>query len=192
MRARRTVLNVFAALAALLLAGCYVTSKQLPASSGPVIDQQLVGTWEGLSEDGKPEGTYMHVVKQDDTKPLTFVMVDDHSWTVYELHTLKVGDRRMFAVKQIAAPAGDKPERDYIIGFYDVKGDELTISLLETSKIKALIAAHKIKGRVESGSYGKVTLTSSPEELAAFFATTDLSKLAVDKPAKAHRVSAPK
>ncbi len=192
MRARRIVLNAIAVFAALLLAGCYVTTQKLPATGGPVIDPQLIGTWQAFDEQGKAEGTYLHFIKTDEKTPLTFVMVDDHSWTVYEMTSLQVGKRQMFAVKQTVAPRGDKPEHNYIVGFYEIKGDDLSISLLDTKKVKELIAAHKIKGRVESGDYGKVTLTASPEELAALFATTDIDKLTGDKPAKAHRVSKPK
>src|SRR5258706_7314088 len=110
MRARRIVLNAIAVLAALLLAGCYVTTQKLPAGSGPVIDPQLVGGWQVVGEDGKSEGTYLHFIKRSETAPLTFVMVDDHSWTVYEMTSLHVGKRQMFAVKQTVAPRGDKPE----------------------------------------------------------------------------------
>lgn len=192
MRARRIVLNAIAVFAALLLAGCYVTTQKLPAGSGPVIDPQIIGTWQVFDEQGKSEGTFLHFIKRSETGPLTFVMVDDHGWTVYEMTSLQVGKRQMFAVKQTEVPRGDKPERNYIVGFYEIKGDELSISLLDQKKLKELIADHKIKGRVEFGDYGKVTLTASPEELAAFFATTDMDKLVTgDKPAKAHRVSKP-
>ena len=192
MRARRTMLNVIAVLGALLLAGCYVTTEKLPASTGPVVDPQLIGTWQALSEDGKPEGTYLHFIKTDEAKPLTFAMVDDHSWTAYELTSLHVGTRQMFALKQTAVPPKETAERNYIIGFYEVKGDDLSIHLLDTDKLKALVNAHKIKGTVEAGASGKIELSASPAELAAFFTTTDISKLVGDKPAKAHRISTPK
>jgi len=192
MRARRTVLNAIAALAALLLAGCYVATQKLPAGGGPVMDPQLVGTWQALNEEGKPEGLYMHFINTGEDNPLTLVMVDDHSWTVYGLTSLAVGKRKMFALKQVTVPPNEKPELNYIIGFYEAKGDDLSISLLDSTKLKDLIAAHKIKGDVEPGNYGKVTLTASPQELAAFFAATDIDKLTGEKPAKAHRVSKPK
>ncbi len=193
MRARRTMLNVLAVLGAFLLAGCYVTSEKLPASTGPVVDLQLLGTWAALGEDGKSDtSTYLHFIKTDEAKPLTFAMVDDHSWTIYELTSLRVGKRQMFALKQTSVPPKEKPEPNYIIGFYEVKGDDLSINLLDTTKLKDLIAAKKIKGRVDPGQYGKITLTASPQELAAFFTTTDIAQLVGNKPARAHRVSKPK
>jgi hypothetical protein len=191
MRASRVVFNLLIVTAAVFLSGCYVTSPKLPAGSGPIIDEQLRGTWQALDEEGKPDDTFLHFVKSDDTKPLSLVMVDDNSWTAYELRTVQVGKRRVYGLKQLATPPGEKPEPNYILGFYEVKGAELLIYLLDAKKLKALIDANKIKGTVDEGNYDKVTLGASPEELASFFASTDLKALVVDKPARAHRVSKP-
>jgi hypothetical protein len=196
MRSSRLVLNLVAlAAAAVFLSGCYVASKSLPAGE-PVIDTQLVGAWQALGDDGKPSSdmTYLHFIKDTDGTPLVVVMVDDHSANTYEMRTIKLGNKQMFALKLLTATnKSDMPEPNYILGFYQVKGDDLIFNLLDPKKLKTFLDAHKINGVAEKGDYGKVTLTGSPQELAAFFASTDPAALiGGEKPARAHRLTQPK
>jgi hypothetical protein len=194
MRSSRIVLNLVVVAAAVFLSGCYVASRNVPAGSGPVADERLVGAWEALDEDGKPakDATFLHFVKASDDGPLILVLVDNRNATNYEMRSVHIGDRTMFAVKPLSSTAKDeKAERDFILGFYDVKGDDLYLNLLDPKKLKDLIDAHQVKGKVEPGNYGKVTLSGSPQELAAFFAKVDPNSIgAGDKPAHARRIGA--
>jgi len=196
MRSSRIVLTVAVLIATTLLGGCYVASQKLPAGSGPLIDQQLIGAWETLDESGKrtSDNTYLHFVKTNDEKPLVMVMVDDHSVTTYEMHSIKIGKRQMFAVKPLSSTnSEEKPEEGFILGYYEVKGDDLYLNLLDAKKMKALVEANKVKGVAEKSDYGKVTLTGTPQELANFFANTDPAALiGGEKPARAHRISTAK
>jgi len=192
MRASRVVLNIVVLAAAILLSGCYVATQNLPAGSGPPVDDRLIGAWRALDNDGKPtsEATYLHFVKTGDTS-LTLVLVDNDALTTYDMKSIKVGSRVVFAIKPLTS---SKPveveEKNYILGFYDVKGDDLFFNLLDAKKFKVLVDTHKIKGMSGPKDYDKVTLSASPQELAAFLANTDVKALiGDDKPARAHRLA---
>lgn len=193
MRSSRIVLNIVVLAAAVFLSGCYVASKNLPAGSGPVADERLIGAWQALDEDGKPEkdATFLHFVKTADGAPLVLVLVDNHSATNYEMHSIQVGSRTVFGVKPLSSTSpSDKPENDFILGFYEVKGDDLYLQLLDTKKMEALINSGKLKGTVEPGNYGKVTLTGSSRELTDFFAKIDPASIgAGERPAHARRMN---
>jgi hypothetical protein len=192
MRSSRIVLNLVVVAAAVLLSGCYVASKNLPAGQ-EMIDQQLIGAWEAMDESGKPstDATFLHFMKSEDGQPLQMVLVDDHSATTYEMHTVSIGNKRMFAVKPLSSTnKSEQPEHNFILGYYEVKGDDVFFNLLDIKKLKALLDAGKLKGVADKGDYGKVTLTGSPQELASFFASADpASLIGGEKPAHAHRVS---
>jgi hypothetical protein len=196
MHSSRIVLNLVVLAAAVFLSGCYVATKNLPAGNGQIADERLIGAWQALDEDGKPsnDATFLHFLKPADGKPLLMVLVDDHSSTTYEMHTIAIGNKQMFAIKPLNSTSGDdKPETNYILGYYDVKGADVFFNLLDPKKLKTIVAAGKLKGIAEEKDYGKVTLTGSPQELTAFFASTDPATLiGGEKPAHARRVSQPK
>lgn len=192
MRTSRIVLNLAIVAAAVFLSGCYVTSQKLPAGALR-IDERLIGAWQALDEDGKPEkdATFLHFVKTADHSPLVLVLIDTRTATNYEMNTIQVGSRTLFAVKPLSSTApSEKPETGFILGYYDVRGDDLYLSLLDTKKVKDLIDAGKLQGTADSGNYGKVTLTGSPRDLADFFARTDPKSISAgERPAHARRVN---
>ena len=195
MRSSRIALNLIVVAAAVFLSGCYVATQNLPAGE-EFIDAKLIGAWEALDENGKrtADTTFLHFFKNDEGKPLYALIVDDHSATTYEMRSIKLGKRQIFALKPLTSTTHeDKPETNYILGFYEVKGDDLIFNLLDAKKLKALVEANKLKGVAEKSDYGKVTLTGSPQELAAFFANADTASLiGTEKPARAHRLTQPK
>ncbi len=196
MRSSRIVLNIVVVAAAIFLSGCYVATQKLPAGEDK-IDEQLIGAWQALDNEGKPtnDAAFLHFLKPgDEAKPMTMVFVDDGTTTIYEMHSIKVGKRMMFALKIMMSTqkGAESEEPDYILGFYEVKGDNLTFNLVGAKQVKALMDAGKIKGTGGKKDYDKITLTASPQELADFFANTDMSQLiGEDKPARARRVAKP-
>jgi len=195
MRSSRIVLNIVVVAAAIFLSGCYVATQKLPAGD-TAIDQQLIGAWQALNSDGSPsnDAAFLHFAKIGDDKPLIMVFVDDSSTTTYEMQSIRLGDRTMFALKILTSSQKGAPneEPNYILGFYSVKGDELTFNLIGAKQLKPFVDSGKIKGIAENKEFGKVTLTASPKELADFFAKTDMKSLiGEDKPARARRVAKP-
>lgn len=195
MRNSRIVLNFVVVAAAIFLSGCYVATQKLPAGDNS-IDERLVGAWRALDSEGKPtnDAAFLHFAKPQDAKSLVMVFVDDGTTTTYEMQSIKIGKRMMFALKILSSTqkGADAEEPNYILGFYDVRGDDLTFNLLGAKQLKPLVDAGKIKGIADKKEYGKVTLTASPQELATFFANTDPATLiGTDPPARARRVAKP-
>ncbi|MEQ1864147.1 MAG: hypothetical protein ABL996_05785 [Micropepsaceae bacterium] len=183
--------------ASVFLSGCFTVSKNLPAGTGPINDERLVGAWVGVNDDGGiPSDTaFLHFQKIDDDKPLRLVWVEDKGYQVYDLLTRRIGNKTVFAAKLIGPEEAIK-EKDmlagYFIGFYDVKGaDDVVFHLLDSEKIGKLIVSGKVKGIKPPGKYDLATLTGSPDELARFLASPDAASALAEEPARLRRVPMP-
>lgn len=197
MNFRRACSVIAAVCAALILSGCFVVSKNLPAGSGPINDDRLVGDWQGIDgDDGKPSDAYLHFQKYDPQKPLRLVWVEDKSYQVYEVTTMRIGNKNVFA-SVLTGPEEATSEKDmphgYFIGFYEVNGNEAVFHLLDAEKVGGLISRGVVKGIKPPGKYDAATLTGSPTELARFLASPEADAARADEPAKIRRLSpAPK
>jgi hypothetical protein len=182
------------AVAALVLSGCFVVSQNLPKGTGPVGDPRLVGAWRGLdSDDGKDADAFLHFLKPDRDEPLKLVWVEDRNYQLYEVHTMVIGGKNVFAAKlvgpQEALKDGEMPV-GYYLGFYEFIGtDKVTFALLDSEKIGDLIAKGRLKGTRSPGKYEMATLSGSPAELAAFLASPDAQAARMDEPATIRRLT---
>jgi len=178
----------------LVLSGCFVTSKQMPAGTGPINDDAIVGDWFGVDADtGQPEQVFIHIQKYDPAKPLRIVFVEDKKYEIYELRTTQVGNRHVFSAKILEpAEAVKESHGGAFLGYYEVKGDEADFYLLDAEKTSALIRQGKVRGLAGKEKYDIAELTGSPAELAKFFASNDGWSARVDSPAKLRRIPTPK
>jgi hypothetical protein len=100
----------------------------------------------------------------------------DDSFVVYELTTMRVGNKHMFAAMALQAWHEAEEHRKsgcYVLGFYEVRGSEAAFYLLERDKIEALISRGVVKAVEPRDRYDFVPLTGSPTELARFLASPD-------------------
>lgn len=181
------------ALAAMLfLTGCFVTSRQMPAGTGPISDEALVGDWRAVDADsGKDENVFIHIQKPDANQPLRVILVEDKEYHVYELRTTRVGARNVFSVKIIAPAESLKEGNDgSFLGYYEAKGADLRFYLLDANKVTAAIRAGKVQGRPGKEKYDFAELTGSPADLARFLASDDGWNTRVDEPALMKRLVA--
>lgn len=191
---RRAASLALVIAAALALAGCFVVAKNIPA--GPAgIDTRLVGTWRGIdTEDKKDSDAFLSFQKYDDAKPLRLVWVEDRSYQVYDLITMKIANRDVF-VATLTGPEEALKEKDMtagrFIGFYEVAGDKLRFWPLDSEKIGKLIEQGKVKGQRPPGKWEMATLTGTPQELAAFLASPDAQAARIDDPARLRRLTPP-
>lgn len=186
---------VAAIAAALALSGCFVVSQNLPAGSGPVGDPRLVGAWRGLdSDDGKDADAFLHFLKVDrDDEPLKLVWVEDRNYQLYEVHTMVIAGRNVFAAKLLgpeeALREGEMPP-GYFLGFYEFQSkDRLTFGLLDSEKIGELISKGRLKGTRKPGKWEMATLTGSPAELARFLASPEAQDARMTDPATLRRLT---
>ncbi|GAA0547950.1 hypothetical protein FHS83_000932 [Rhizomicrobium palustre] len=168
------------ALVALLLGGCLpVTSKSpLGTTAGLGADRALYGTWKGHNpDDPKAKDGYLHFMAgKDGALTAALVMADggnDDGWTIFRVKTARLGGQNYLN----AAMAFDKDAaaegklKDAIIPLaYVLRGDVLTLYVLDEEKVKAAVKAGKLKGTIEPGDSGDVTLADDPAALDAFFA----------------------
>lgn len=190
MRACSVVAAVFAAF---VLSGCFVVSKNLPAGTGPINDDRLVGAWQGIDNDGgEPDDAYLHFQKPDEDKPLRLVWVEERNYQVYEVTTMRIGNKNVFAATILfpLEKTGDEsiPVGIYL-GFYEVNanGNEIVFHLLDAEKVGALIQSGAVKGIKPPRKYDMATLTGSPTELARFLASPE-ADAARAEPARLRRL----
>lgn len=191
MNIRRTLSVVLVSCAALLLSGCFVTSVNLPAGNGPMNDQTLVGDWRGIDADsGKDAEIFIHIQDPDQAKPLRVLFVEGRDYQVYDLRTVIVGSRKVFTAKLVSPPkAGGEVPPGYFLGFYEVKGNEMTFSLLDSEKVGKLISQGKVKGTAGKARYDLAQLTGSPAELSRFLSSPEAWAARVDEPTRLRRLS---
>lgn len=192
MTVRRASSLLAAICAALALSACFVVSKNAPTGSGPINDERLIGAWRGFdADDDKDAEAFLHFLKPDPDKPLRLVWVEDNKFQVYEVRTMVIGGRNVFAA-MIVEPKMDA-EKDgvplgFYIGFYEFKSaDYLVFHLLDAKKVGALIERGVVKGLKPPREYDMTTLTGSPAELARFLASPEAQAARVDDPAHLRR-----
>ena len=193
---RRLAAIATAFAAALILSGCFVVSSNLPAGTGVTGDQRLVGAWRGLdSEDGQESDAFLHFLKPDRDEPLRLVWVEDRNYQLYEMRTVVIGGKNIFAAKLLgpaeALKGGDVPVGWYI-GFYEfTSADKVTFWLFDSEKVGELLAKGRLKGTRKPGKWEMATLTGSPAELAAFLASPDAQAARIEDPAVLRRLTPP-
>lgn len=194
MTLRRALTALAAISAALILSGCFVIATNLPAGT-PVDNDRLVGTWQGWdATDNKPADAFLHFQKDDESKSLRLIWVEDKGYQVYDVTTLRVGAKNVFAAMIVEPKAKAKEDGiplGYHLGFYEMSadGNEVTFWLLEAEKIGELISKGKVKGKKPPGKYDFATLTGSPDELARFLASPEADAARIKDPAKIKRIS---
>lgn len=159
-------------VASLLLTGCFVVSPVAPKTEG--LDPRLTGFWAGVS-DGKPTGTILQFVEGSGKNEPRVVATHPKGVAVYDLRTLKTSAKGgAFAIRAIMSddPDGTLPE-GYVLGFYELRGNTLWSDALNSADVGALVDAGKVKGVKGKGQFADVTLTGTPEEVAAFLASPE-------------------
>lgn len=190
---RRAVSFAAVLIAAVTLSGCFVASQNLPAGTGITGDLRLVGTWRGFDAKDNTDGdAFLHFLKPDRDETLRLVWVEDRNYQLYEVRTVLIGKRNVFAAKLIgpAEAMKDDAPQGWLLGFYDYQSaDKLTFQLLDSEKVGELIAKGRLKGTRKPGKYEMATLTGSPAELSAFLASPDAQAARTDEPATLRRLT---
>ena len=191
MTFRRTLSLLSVVCTAVLLSGCFVIAKNVPAGSGPINDDAIVGDWRGVDTDtGKDNDVIIHIQKPDPGKPLRVIFVEARDYHIYDMITTNVGTRKVFAAKMTAPIEPSKPlPQGYFIGYYEVTGSAVTFQLLDAEKTSKLITERRVQGVPGKQKYDFATLTGSPAELARFMASPEAWQARVDDPARLRRLS---
>jgi hypothetical protein len=171
----------------LLLAGCLPVTSKTPVgtTAGLGTDEALYGTWKFHNSDAKDKNDgYFHFMKAKDGS-ITAIMVlakgsDDDGWTVFNVRTATLGKNHYInAVETFDkdAPADGSLKNANIPLLYTIKGRTLTLYLIDEDKAKEAVQSGAIKGTVEPGQSGDVTITADAAELDAFMAKPEAANL---------------
>ena len=194
MTPRRALSALAAICAAFILSGCFVISTNLPAGTR-VDDEKLVGTWQAWDAgDKKPADAFLHFQKDEEHKSLRLIWVEDKGYQVYDVTTLRIGNKNVFAAMIVEPKVKAKEDGiplGYHLGFYEMSADasEITFWLLDAEKVADLISKGVVKGKKPPGKYDFATLTGSPDELARFLASPQADAARIKDPAKIRRIS---
>ena len=180
------------AIVAVALAGCLPVTTKTPVGTtvGLAADPALIGTWKGHNGSEKdPQDGFFHFIKMKDgsISAVTIVAADKpgDEWTIYRVRCAALGSNHFLnAVMTFDnGEAVNGPLKDATFPvLYAIKGKTLTLYLVDEDKAKAAITAGKIKGTVEPGMSGDVTITAEAKDLDAFMTkpeAKDLFKLLI-------------
>jgi hypothetical protein len=190
---RRAITVILAIATTLMLSGCLVTTKVLPAGV-TIVDHRLIGAWRGINDDGKESDAFLHFLKQAPDKPLRLVWIEEEEVQMYDVTTLVAGKRHVFAALPVGSllnppePSADDMAQ-YILGFYEMGEKEASFWLLDSTKVGELIAKGVVKGTKSDSAGGDANLTASPEELAKFLASDAAYAARLAEPAKMQRLT---
>jgi hypothetical protein len=174
--------RAFALIAVLALAACYppVTRTPVGTTAGLKPDMALAGTWKGVDSDGKPG--YFHFLVQADGSMTAVIVASGpkaEDWNAATLTTARVGANRIMNARLLSsngknenAPPGTVP----VLYRIDQKGT-LTLAMMDEPAVKRAIADGKIKGTIEKGEFGDVTITGDAKTIDALFASPDIAHL---------------
>ena len=159
----------------LLLGGCFVTAANRPIQQGPVNDESIVGDWRGVEESsGEEQDAFIHIQRPDENAPLRVVFVEGKDYGVYEMTTTTAGNRKVFALRGLAPEDTVKETgNEYMLGYYETRGNELFFYPLDSETVSNLIRAGKLAGVPGAKTYDSARLTGSPADLTRFLASDE-------------------
>lgn len=179
--------TVVAIITAVMLAGCLPVTTKTPVGTtvGLKADPALYGTWKGHNVDEKDtQDAFAHFMKAKDGSITIAVVqafgVTDDGWSIYTGRTATLGSNHILNVSMVRdngeVPDAPLKEANFPL-LYVVKGRTLTLYIIDEDKARAAITAGTIKGTIEPGTSGDVTITADAKELDAFMAKPEAAKL---------------
>ena len=164
--------HITGAALALLVAGCF------PESDNPIgtatIDPDLAGRWTKAPTTEEPKPGYLEFVVNGDRYTIIFGKEGDAETMEMEGLAATAGDGKFLSVRITkmngeAAPAESEPIPYWLVR-YRVENGMFIYSMASDAGVKAAIQSGALKGNIPAeGSGGYPHITSSSEELAAFF-----------------------
>jgi hypothetical protein len=176
----------------LMLCACLPVTTKTPigASTGFKSDAQLIGVWEEASKD---QGKGYLVIMDDGDDTMTLILVNGpKDWQTFVAKTASFGGHSFLNAREILSegkPADDDLAGQLVPVLYRVKGDRLSLSLLDEKKTATAIKKGTIQGTIDPGDDGDVRLTAG-DSLDRYFSSPAGIQLFA-KPAEMKRVVRP-
>ena len=169
------------ALIGIGLCACPPVTSKTPVGTTvkAVRDQALAGVWRGKVADGDAASYFTFLPQDDGTYSVVLVTPpsakDNGGFGVFGAETVSLGRFHFINARELTdenkAAKGTMADNTIPI-LYKREGDNtLVLYLVDEDAARNAIKAGKIKGTVEEGQFGDITLTASPGELDAFMAS---------------------
>jgi len=169
------------ALMGIGLCACPPVTSKTPVGTTvkAVRDPALAGVWRGKVADGDAVSYFTFLPQNDETYSAVLVTPsspkDNGGFGVFSVDTVALGRLHFINARELMDD--DKPAKGTMADntiplLYKLEGDNtLVLYMMDEDAAHAAIKAGKIKGTVEEGQFGDVTLTASPVELDAYMAS---------------------
>jgi hypothetical protein len=163
------------------LAACPPVTSKTPIGTTvkAVRDPALAGVWRGKVADGDAVSYFTFLPQDDGTYSVVLVTPpsakDNGGFGVFGAETVTLGHFHFINARELTdenkAAKGAMADNTIPL-LYRLEGDNtLVLYLVDEDAAQAAIKTNKIKGTIEEGQFGDVTLTASPGELDAFMAS---------------------
>ena len=157
-----------------------VTSKTPVGTTVKAVrDPALSGVWRGKVADGDVLSTFTFLPQDDGTYTVVLVSPpsakDNGGFGVFGVETVTLGRFHFINARELTddhkAAKGAMADNTIPL-LYRLEGDNtLVLYMMDETAVHDAIKAGKIKGTIEEGQFGDVTLTASPGELDAYMAS---------------------
>jgi hypothetical protein len=169
------------ALIGIGLCACPPVTSKTPVGTTvkAVRDSALAGVWRGKVADGDAVSYFTFLPQDDGTYSVVLVTPpstkDNGGFGVFGAETVTLGRFHFINARELTdenkAAKGTMADNTIPL-LYKLEGDNtLVLYLIDEDAARNAIKANKIKGTVEEGQFGDITLTASPGELDAFMAS---------------------
>ena len=162
------------ALLALFFSACEVVlTNPLSDSARDKPDERLLGKW--INKDEKEKGVFV----QFDTGANREFNVSflggksEEKNPVFTALTTTIGGHYYMTLN----PTDEDRDKGYFLARYEMKGDEMTVWLLDSDKVRAAIGQKKLKGEVGQGAAPKITITDAADKVRSFLESPKSSEL---------------
>jgi len=150
-------------LVACVLSGCTVVFlNPLSSPQDATPDKRLLGKW--VAKEKKNSGVYLQVDREPngEMRISSFGGENTEQDSPFTMFTTRLGRHYYMNLNATDEDRG----KGYLIAKYAVRGDELTVWILDADKVKSAITQGKIKGQ-PGGRLGITTISDSPEKIAS-------------------------
>ena len=166
-------LRLASVLCAALTCACLPVTTKTPVGSttGFAPDRALVGVWRGANDAHEKNDIAFIIFVKNDDGTMTAILPEDDRWSTYSVRAATLGGHNFMNVRGLlenGKPADDELAGQQFPMLYSVKGNRLSLMLVDEKRAAAAIRSGAVAGTIEPGEYGDVHITADGAALDAF------------------------
>lgn len=131
----------------LLVAGCEY-QEPLSGNQGLPLDESAIGLWEAMPEkiNQAPPKEYLLALKISPTEYLVHYKMESDSM-YFRAYPIKIGNISCLQLQLIGTSSGPVPKNEpqYQVALYTIKGDELSIRMMNTSIVSPKLGSAEMR-----------------------------------------------